>query len=398
MARRSGWLAAVICAGGLALPAASASAQFIDRFDGPVVHSGWAAITGDGLATMELRQGDGFASLVVDGTKDRANIWWALIKRDIASSLDVARLSQPGHELRLQARVRLSHAPRRVHFQANTQRTTNFHEFLMEFDIPDTDWHTISWTTRNFQARPGDAVNIQFAITDWGLGTYHADIDDFRADVVEAGRSEPDLGVQTPYHPPVPDPRTFSEQVRVARDATVSLQFPELSFERWHGVDEGQEVPVLTVDPAQIVLLAWDFSAYAGRRAKGAGLLELTTQAVQAMTLADPDEYGQVRVTEITGGDTAWDEGKVTLERLLQGRPLDEVVNPQMIIDERPAPARGARTFVTISRPVLQRLLDGRTRGLAIRALGPIDASFYAREFKAGTCSARLLFDVEKEP
>ncbi len=29
------------------------------------------------------------ATMTVDGTKDRDNIWWALIKRNVASSLDL---------------------------------------------------------------------------------------------------------------------------------------------------------------------------------------------------------------------------------------------------------------------------------------------------------------------
>jgi hypothetical protein len=393
MGNRSRWVLAAMAAAALLISASRASAQFIDRFDGNTVHPGWAALTGDGAATMRLAQQDGHLSLFVDGTRDRANIWWALIKRDVAASLDVQRLSAPGHELRLEARVRLSHAPRRVHFQANTQRTTNFHEFLMEFDIPDTEWHTISWTTHNFGALPGDAVNIQFAITDWGLGKYRADLDYFKADVVESGRPGPDLGVQTPYHPPVPDPRTLPQQVRVSQDATVSLQYPELCFVTWHGDDEGRAVPVVTVDAGQLVLLQWDLASYAGRKVAGAGLLELTTQSLQTMTLEDPDEYGEVRVTEILGG-SAWDERKVTLESFLHGQPLDDVVNPQMIIDEHVAEKRGSRTLITISAPVLQRLLDGKTRGLAIRPLGPIDASFYAREHQGGAAAARLLFKL----
>jgi hypothetical protein len=55
----------------------------------------------------------------------------------------------------------------------------------------------------------------------------------------------------------------------------------------------------------------------------------------------------------------------------------------------------GAKTYFTISRPVLQRLLDGRTRGLALRPLGAMMASFYALEHNAGQHAARLLFDVK---
>jgi hypothetical protein len=45
-----------------------------------------------------------------------------------------------------------------------------------------------------------------------------------------------------------------------------------------------------------------------------------------------------------------------------------------------------------ISRPVLQRLLDGRTLGLAVTPLGPIAASFRC----CGTDAPRLLFNLEE--
>ena len=40
----------------------------------------------------------------------------------------------------------------------------------------------------------------------------------------------------------------------------------------------------------------------------------------------------------------------------------------------------GGKTYVVLPRPVLQRLLDGTTRGIALRPLGAINASFYASE------------------
>jgi hypothetical protein len=388
------WAGSILIAGFL-LTARPASAQFIDEFSGPAIHKDWTFFTGDGRATIEFRQGDGYGSLLVDATKDRANIWWALIKRNIAPYIDVKRLSEPGHELRLEARVRLGEAPRRVHVQANTQKTTNFDEFLMEFDIPDTGWHTISWTTRGFRSEPGDAVNIQFAITDWGLGQYRADLDYFKADVVDAGHAGPDLGEQTPNHPPVPDPGIFHERVPVSHDSMIDLRFPDVNLNGWHSVDGDSKIPVLTVNGAQFIILRWDLGAYAGQRVSRAGLLELTTHTLH-VAVTEPEEFGQVRVTEVLGGDPQWDQRSVTLESLLCGKPMDEVLNPQMIIDERVAGQRGGRTLVTISRPVLQRLVDGKTLGLAIRPLGPIDATFYASEHERGARAARLLFNTEK--
>jgi hypothetical protein len=67
-----------------------------------------------------------------------------------------------------------------------------------------------------------------------------------------------------------------------------------------------------------------------------------------------------------------------------------------MIIDVDVAEEQGAKTWITLSRPVLQRLLDGKTHGLALRPLGAINASFYATENQIEGYSARLLFNLQQ--
>ena len=383
-----------LAAGGLLC--GTASAQFLDEFRGPTIQNGWTWFTGDGTATNDFQQRDGYATMLVDGTKDRANIWWALIKRNVASSLDLKRLSEPGHELRLEARVRIYETPRRVHLSANTQKTTDYDEHLREFDITDTDWHVVSMTTRNFHAQPGDEVNIQFAISDWGLGKYRADIAYYKVDVVDVATAGPDKGEPLQVRPPVPGLATFSEKLRVAQDCTVSLQYPDLNLNDWFAVEDGKKAPVLTVNGVQLVILRWDLHGYGGKRAAGAGVLELTTQSM-AHAIVEPEELGQVRVTEILGGDPSWDQKTVTLENLSKGQPMDAVFNPQMSIDERVAEAHGGKTLITISRPVLQRMLDGKTLGLAIRPLGPVDATFYASEYEGGRLAPTLHFNLQKQ-
>ena len=113
---------------------------FRDDFDGPIRRDpagvrGWAFFTGDGAATMSFTARGGIATVRVDARRDRRNVWWALVKRDVSSAIDVARLTAPGTELRIEARVRSSHAPRRINLSVNTQRTTDFHSNLMEFDL-----------------------------------------------------------------------------------------------------------------------------------------------------------------------------------------------------------------------------------------------------------------------
>ena len=95
------------------IPLGICRAQFLDSFDGKKIE-GWFFFTGDGFATMNFTQEDGFARLSVDGTKDRYNVWWAIIKRDVSSFLDVKKLQDPAYALRVEAKVRVSHANKQV--------------------------------------------------------------------------------------------------------------------------------------------------------------------------------------------------------------------------------------------------------------------------------------------
>jgi hypothetical protein len=397
-------------AAGLALAVSSAMllapapgfTQFRDDFEGPVVPAdpagvrGWAFFTGDGAATVDFRQGGaGHASIHVDARRDRRGIWWALIRRKVSDAMDLSLLARPGHELRVEARIRTSHAPRRVNLHLNTQRTTDFHSHLMEFDLPGTGgWHTISMTTRDFDAVPGDTVFGQMALMDWGLEEYRVDVDYFKVDLVEAARAGPDRGEAVPYHPPVPDLATFAHTVPVAQDATIDVANPDANLDRWSSRAGDTRVRLLTVSGTQYVVLRFDLRAFAGRRVAGHGLLELTTHSVQR-TSDERKDFGLVRVVEVLGGDPAWDQRTVSADSLRQGEPLERVLNPQPIIDYPVADGDGERTHLTISRPVLQRLLDGRTLGIALRPLGSVVASFHAMENAGGRRGARLLFNLE---
>jgi hypothetical protein len=67
-----------------------------------------------------------------------------------------------------------------------------------------------------------------------------------------------------------------------------------------------------------------------------------------------------------------------------------------MIIDWPVTRGDGAKTYLTISKTVLQRIIDGKAHGIVIKALGAINASFYSMEDEAGKYSARLHFNLEK--
>jgi hypothetical protein len=377
-----------------------ASGQFLDDFNGPLKKdpagvNGWAFFTGEGKAVMDFQQADGYASILVDATKDQRNVWWALIKHKVSGALDLGRLKVPGYELRIEARIRVSHAPRRVNLHLNTQKTVDFHSHLMEFDIPDPEnWHTISMTTHDFEAVPGDTVNGQMALMDWGTEKYRVDIDYLRVDVVNVALAGPDKGVQVPYHPPLPDPKKFGLEVKVAEDGMIDLQNPGVNLNNWYVQDGAKRTNLLSVGGTQFAILRWDLTAFAGKKAADHGMLELTTHSVER-TSDDIPDFGMVRVVEILGGDPSWDQKTVTFDSLCQGQPLDRVLNPQMIIDWPVNEGDGTKTYFTVSKPVLQRLIEGKTLGLAIRPLGAINASFYSMENEGGKFSARLRFNLQ---
>jgi hypothetical protein len=385
----------------IVLTSGMSQAQFVDNFDKKNIE-GWFFFTGDGHATMDFVQKDGYATIVVDGRKDRDNCYWTLIKRDVTTSLDMNKFKDPSYQLRVEARVRLHNAPRRVNFMVNTQRTTNFHIDLMEFDIPDTtDWHVISMTTKKFDVVPTDTVYVQLCVTDYGLDKYYVDLDYYRADIVNVNEIGPDKGVLVPYHPPIPDVNTFSNHLGVARDCLINTNYPELNFNNWSVKEEGKDARILTVNGNQWAILRWDFEKFKNMKADGAGLLELTTQSVKKggnyiETYGQDfgEEFDKMRVIEILGGDPEWDQNKVTYNNLTQGKDYADVFNTQMVYDTELSEERGGKNFITISKPVLQRLINGKTKGLLIRPLGAIDASFYASENE--TEGPKLHFNVEQ--
>jgi hypothetical protein len=379
----------------------SLPAQFRDDFNGPVVQTdpdgarGWLTLTGDGEAVMDFRQGGtGYASIFVDARQDRRNVWWALIERRALEHVDLRRLEEQGRAVRIEARIRVSQAPRRVNLQLLTQRTTDYESDLMEFDIPDTtNWHTISLTLPRLDAGPDDVVSAHLALMDWGLEKYRVDVDYVKVDLVEVSSAQPDQGDAVPYHPPLAEVKSFVRQARAAQAATIDLENRETNLSDWIAASEASQPSLLAVGGSQIVILRWDLVSCRGKKAAGAGLLELTTHALERKA-ASPKDFGLIRVVEIMGGDPAWEQKNVAAASFCRGGALSRVLNPQMIIDLPVRESPGGKNYFTISRPVLQRLFDGRTLGIALLPLGAIHASFFASEGESAGNAPRLLFNV----
>ncbi len=378
----------------------STSAQFIDNFESKGIISQhqspdeWSIGAGDGQVSIEFIQKEDYASIYVDATKDKRNIWWAIIRRQVPG-LDIEQLMQPEYELRVEAKIKVSHAPRRLNLHFNHQRTTDFHSHLMEYYIPDnTFWHTISMTTEEFEVKPGDRINVQMALMDWGNEIYQVDIDYLKVDVVNKNEAAPDMGNMLPYHPPLADPEAFRQHLRVSHDAVINREYPELNFNNWQATQGTEPVHVLTVNGTQTVILRWGPENLKGKKVKGSGLLELTTYALQRSPDHEKD-FGMVRITEILKGDPDWDQQEVTYNSFLAEYPIRRVLNPQMVIDYPVKAEKKGRSLFTIPEPVLQRMVDGKTLGLAIRPLGAVNASFYSMENENGKYSPVLHLNTE---
>jgi len=372
----------------------SASSQYIDNFDGTGTPEGWTFRTGDGTATIDFKKHDGIASIYIDATSDKLGIWWALIHHEV-TGIDMNQLMKPGYKLRVEARVRSSHALKRINLNLNHQRTTDYHANLMEYDIADTtNWHIISMTGGSFETRPTDTVGVQLALIDWGFKKYRLDIDYLKVDVVRVESAGKDLGNPIPYHPPLSNPSGFPLHLDAIQDAVIDTQFPDYAFNNWHTQDvSGKFIKTLVVGGTQITIMRWDVSSLKGRKVKRSGLLELSPYSVQR----SPDfqkDFGMVHVSEIIGGDQHWNEKTVTFDKFTQGLPFDQVINSQMIIDDKITWNKNGKVLFTISQPVLQRLIDGKTLGIAIRPLGAVNASFYSKDEDAKK-APRLYIEVE---
>jgi hypothetical protein len=383
----------------LAAPLYARPSGFIDSFDNRNIHfdpkarAGWIWLTGDGEAEVEFVQGQGFGIMTVDASSDRRGIWWAIIKRSISGFIDQKALTRADRELRIEARVRAQTAPHRINMSVNHSRTTDFHVNLAEFDLPDTEWHVVSFTTDGFDAGMEDEVYVQLAMIDWGIGRYAVEVDYIKAEVVDPRKAGPDLGSPLPYRPELPPPGNYPHALPVLEDAVVDSAYPWVNLRSWADMSAGDGAPALSVSGSQTILLRWDLAAFRGREPAGWGLLELTTESVQ-WAATELEEFGYLRAAEVFGGDSAWTRDTVTLDSFLAGRPRGEVIG-QMFMDQAPAFQRDGKTLIGVSPPVLKRLFSGETKGIAIYAQGALNATFRSSRSSDPAKRPKLHFSVK---
>jgi hypothetical protein len=352
---------------------------------------GWNSISGDGEVLFTQKIEDGHAVLKIDARQDKRNIWYAFTQRSVTDAVDLKELSRPHSALRIEARVRPSHAPRRVNLHLPIAGQTGHHANLLEFDLPKAnEWYTISMTVEGMEVEAEDKLLAQVSMMDWGnQGTYRLDVDYMKVEVIDTRKAEPDQGDAVRYRPPLADPATFTISRQVAEDVSVDSSFPEQNLQEW--VEGGERT--LPVDATKTILLRWDFSDLLGKQVTGEGQLEIYTHSL-ARLKENPKDFGEVRICEIIAGDKKWQEASVTYQSFLHGQPYHEVINEQTTVDTPLAAERGEKIVVTLSQPVLQRLVDGLTSGLAVRPLGLIDASLRDQTNEDGRYAARIRLNV----
>jgi hypothetical protein len=168
---------------------------------------------------------------------------------------------------------------------------------------------------------------------------------------------------------------SYPHAVPITAAATVDRAAPQTAG-AWRSPDNGESAGQLVAGPSQVIVLRWDFAGIGARTAPGWGVLALYTASVLERR-ADLESFTELRVAEILAGDRSWTAADVKWDSFLGGRPEWAVINEQPMIDVRPA-AAGTRTLIPVSPPVLERLLDGRSKGLAISSHGGVVASFAA--------------------
>lgn len=378
-----------------------ARADFVEDFSAktlavdPAMKTGWGTLTGSGEATVAFTQKNHHGFMTVDARGDKRNIFWALIKRAVTPGIDMQKLTTPGHALKMEMKLRLSDAPRRVHFQINTNRTTDYHANLREFDIGDTDWHTISWTNTGLDVKPGDDVFVTLGMTDLGRAVYTAEIAYVKASVVDTAEAANDLGNPLPYRPDLP--AKFANTLTVAEDAIIDSAYPWVNLKDWTELspDEGTlGVHVLSVSGSQITILRFDFSKFRGRKADGWGVLELTT-ANAAWAPTNLEEFGYLRTVEIKDTAPDFQRNTVTWDNFFNGRPMLDVLNGQLAFDIQPALQRTGKTRIELNPAIMQRLIDGKTKGLALYGQGALNATFASSQAPGEGSRPTLYFNVK---
>ena len=334
---------------------------------------GWTTRTGDGNIIFRQKFEEGSAVLIIDARKDKNNIWYAFMHQSVSEYIDFNKLLLPEYELRMEARVKPSHAPRRINMYLSSLDAGGY---LREFDLDKAnEWHTISMVTSGFNFDPEKPLMTQVSLMDWGISDiFELHVDYIKVDVVNVNDEHIQYGLPLEYHPTLLEASAYEEEI-IAKTNLIDKSFPDEVVNPWITIENGNSVSLLQVDQSKIILLNWDLEKFKGKLVDGAGQLELSTYGLFRRN-NNPKDFGLIRFCEIQNSDNS--PGNVlTYNSFTGNRGLHELVVSQCIYDSEVNSEKEGKTIVTISQPVMQRLINGESSGIAILPLGLITAVFY---------------------
>jgi hypothetical protein len=371
-------LRVALCSFAFTAHLAFAQTEFTDHFDQPSANF-YSNNVGDGnIHSRFIQIKPGIGTLKIDATEDTHNVWWSAVERVVSENLDLGLLQQPDYALYGEARVRISHAPRRVNMRFQTQRTTDFHINLMEFDLPTAnEWHTISFTVTGMDVLPSDNLILSTAFIDGGEETYEVDYDYLKVKIVKDAQRLKNTDHHCPFKPSISDLANAKNALVVNSDSMINANLPNKNYNEFQS-REGE--PVVSLDENNLVLLGWDFSGLDKQYVPQKAILALTTHSAKQIKDDNLEELGRIRVVEVIGKDNPWDEKTVTYKSFMEDKPPSDVINPQMIVDHRVSAQLGSTTYLTICKPVLERLISGQAKGIAIEPLGEANVDFFSSE------------------
>lgn len=221
----------------------------------------------------------------------------------------------------------------------------------------------------------------QISLMDWGISSiYTLEVDYIKVDLVNKNQAHPAFGLPLIYRPPIEASDAFDKVYVATKNVSLDSLWPDLNMNSLLNAEDSTKL--LHLNTSGFTLLAWDFSSLSAHEIAtvGSGQLEIYTH--QISLLADsPKDFGELRICEIYGDMQDWDADSFCYNQFVGDNKLENKINTQTIIDTKMQAKKGAKTVVTISKPVMDRLLSGKTKGLAIMPLGYISASFYTNDF-----------------
>lgn len=371
------------------------SAQNIlnDKCDYNTRTNPWYTEYGDGELKAYVEAKENFIRFQVDATQEPYNVWWATVKRSIPFKPNTPQ-DYSQKKLWIEAKVKPSHAIRRLNMRLYNQRTTDHHEYLKEFDLSDTvNWHTIRFSPAGLRYLPGDQLTCHLALIDWGNQKFHLDIKDVKVFFGENQDRFRESDNALVYHPEPKPIEDFENQLPIQRDAMLDLAFPNRILKGWGKLaTNGDYINLLSVSHNLIPILAWDFTPVKEHLVEGWGLLRLKINT--SSQVKNPEhEFGRIRIHEIIGGKNDWDKEKLTFNNFSQGLSLWNIINEQMVIDMDVPKGNDRWLDIPLSPIVIQRLINGKSKGLAILPLGSIQVSFYTLEAQRSEYVPTLYFN-----